>query len=127
MAPDGTAASGRPHHSPYFRLVLPYLASLPVAAVAVAVVSSASDPKIEVLLIMWLGWLFVALLARRQAALAGILFLVAGTTLWSFQAAHVVDVHVSVALVSTVIYVVGGVRVFAIARRCSKVFLSSET
>jgi len=73
MAPDGTAASGRPHHSPYFRLVLPYLASLPVAAVAVAVVSSASDPKIEVLLIMWLGWLF------------------------------------------------------AIARRCSKVFLSSET
>src|SRR6185369_13599435 len=71
MAPDGTAASGRPHHSPYFRLVLPYLASLPVAAVAVAVVSSASDPKIEVLLIMWLGWLFVALLAGGQGRSPG--------------------------------------------------------
>jgi hypothetical protein len=103
------------------------LASLPVAAVAVAVVSSTSDPKIAVLLIMWLGWLFIALLARRHAAPAGILFLAAGTALWFLQAAHVVDVHVSVALVSTVIYVVGGVRVFAIARRCSKMSLSSET
>jgi hypothetical protein len=76
---------------------------------------------------MWLGWLFVALLARRQALLAGILFLAAGTMLWFLQVTHVVDVHVSVVCVSTVIYVVGGVRVFAIARQCNKMSFSSDT
>jgi hypothetical protein len=76
---------------------------------------------------MWLGWLSVALLAVRHAALAGILFLAAGMMLWFLQAAQVVDVNVSVALVSTAIYVVGGVRVFAIARQCNKLCSSSET
>jgi hypothetical protein len=75
---------------------------------------------------MWLGWLFVALLARRHATLAGIFFLAAGTTLWCLQAAQVVDVHMTVALVSTVVFVVGGVRVFAIARQCNKMSPSSK-
>ena len=127
MAPDGTADSGCSRPASYMRLVVPYLASLPTAGVAVAVVSSTSDPKIPVLLIMWLGWLSVALLARRHAALAGILFLAAGTTLWCLEAAQVVDVQVTVALVSTVVFVVGGVRLFAIARQCNKMSAASTT